>query len=649
MFTHIIEEILPITNRQRIETKSRIFENAAPSPSYFILTILSTLIAAYGLVSNSTATVIGAMIVAPLMGPILGIALSTVRVNNHEFFKAATAEAAGVGLVIITGASVAWMLGAENIDFTQSEIINRTAPTLIDLAIGFFAGLAGAYCSVHPKLAASVAGVAIAVALVPPLAVTGITLMGALNSMVEWQQVFGSFMLFLANFLTIELASILVFVLAGFGHLEDFWNNKEFRHKIIIQLCVLALTSVFLTLQLTKILQERNVRNTSQETFSEHLSHIPGAHLDSLQVKRNKGNYDIQAVISSRNELSTDIVSEVQNDLREQLEEPELNVIVQEIRSTYVNAEGYLYEPPSPTKNPEFERQQLLDKAIKKALESYPGSTLQYFQTANAKQPGGSPSVLMTVNTPYAFGPPEVKKLQAQVNANLNDLGPVALVVRSTPVAVSTADGSMEYKVPNDIDPETEKRNQTKQKIQTTIRDIISTSVEGNILSVLVTDEQPTEGEEEPLYNLRVTVQTATPLSSDYLQRWKKMAQAQTQVKRLHLEIDNPLGVSYSSHQQVADFDPIYLQIKSFFYLVHEKHPHVQFEQVHNFTVVHDGELVEVWATVDLWSPEPVSTKSLTSWKKELQNVLHNVVLEPGHKLKLHLEVRNRLGVLRKL
>ena len=155
-----------LTKEDRQDCCRRVSESSAPKPPYYVLIVLSTLIAAYGLLSNSTATVIGAMIVAPLMGPILGLALGTVMANTMMFRRSLIAESTGVILVILTGMFVAFVAGPDHIDFNSSEIAGRTRPTLFDLAIGLAAGLAGGYCTVHPGLQASVAGVAIAVALV---------------------------------------------------------------------------------------------------------------------------------------------------------------------------------------------------------------------------------------------------------------------------------------------------------------------------------------------------------------------------------------------------------------------------------------------------------------------------------------------------
>ena len=114
---------------QRADCVERIKAGAIPDASYYVLIILSTLIASYGLLSNSTATVIGAMIVAPLMGPILGLAMGTVLGDTRMFRRSLTAEVSGVLLVVLTGILVAQVVGVSQIDFAASEIAHLPTPS----------------------------------------------------------------------------------------------------------------------------------------------------------------------------------------------------------------------------------------------------------------------------------------------------------------------------------------------------------------------------------------------------------------------------------------------------------------------------------------------------------------------------------------
>ena len=152
--------------------KSRI-ASSRPTLGFFLLLICSAVIATLGLISNSTAVVIGAMIVAPLMDPILSLAFGLAISDNRLVKRSAITVIIGVLTVIGTSTLFGWILDASEVN---REIHSRTAPNLIDLGIAVAAAIAGSFTLTRDRLSNSIAGVAIAVALVPPLCVCGIGL-----------------------------------------------------------------------------------------------------------------------------------------------------------------------------------------------------------------------------------------------------------------------------------------------------------------------------------------------------------------------------------------------------------------------------------------------------------------------------------------
>ena len=218
---------------------------AVPSFSFFFLLITSAVIATLGLISNSAAVVIGAMIVAPLMDPILSLAFGIAMGETKLIAKALFTIVIGVALVVLTAVLIANGLGT---NFVQSEIYGRTTPNLIDLGIALAAAIAAAYCSVRTRLSSSIAGVAIAVALVPPLCVTGIGLTlgesavamfgrgavaGLSNRITE-----GSFLLFLVNLIGIAFAAVIVFLLHGYG------SMRRSGRSLLVTLALIGLVSL---------------------------------------------------------------------------------------------------------------------------------------------------------------------------------------------------------------------------------------------------------------------------------------------------------------------------------------------------------------------------------------------------------------------
>lgn len=180
------------------------FEGARRRPyleRFSALLFLATIIATAGIISDSTATVIGAMIVAPLMTPIMAMAAALVMGQMGRAIQSSLLVAAGVASVI----AVSWLIGTlypHIISFQDnSQITARIAPRLLDLLAALASGAAGAFCMSREDIADSLPGVAIAISLVPPLCVVGISL-----SYGEMDAALGALLLFVTNMLAILLA-----------------------------------------------------------------------------------------------------------------------------------------------------------------------------------------------------------------------------------------------------------------------------------------------------------------------------------------------------------------------------------------------------------------------------------------------------------
>ncbi len=202
-------------DHRRTITETLFFEppnRAQKLGSFWVMMILASSIASFAVVQDSTAVVIGAMLVAPLMTPIMGV--SAAAVNG---WAARLIRSLVLVLFAVTAAiAVAWLISAWLPSVgqlsTNSQITSRVEPTLVDLGIAIAAGAAGAYATVDPRVSSSLSGVAVAVALVPPLSVVGITLENG-----EFDLARGALLLFLTNFVSIVLTATVVFVLMGYA------------------------------------------------------------------------------------------------------------------------------------------------------------------------------------------------------------------------------------------------------------------------------------------------------------------------------------------------------------------------------------------------------------------------------------------------
>lgn len=184
-------------------------DNARASSSYLVLMVLSALLALTGLYANSAPVIIGAMILAPLMAPIISLSMGLARTEATLIRNSLRTLGAGVGLGLVCAILVAWIMP---LDQLTPEMRGRISPTLLDLSVAIISGIAGAYAHAKEGIAKSLAGVAIAVALVPPLSVAGVGVGWG-----DWTVARGAFLLFTTNLVGIAMAASLTFLVMGFA------------------------------------------------------------------------------------------------------------------------------------------------------------------------------------------------------------------------------------------------------------------------------------------------------------------------------------------------------------------------------------------------------------------------------------------------
>jgi uncharacterized hydrophobic protein (TIGR00271 family) len=168
---------------------------------FFALLFLATIIATAGVIGDSTATVIGAMIIAPLMTPIMATAAALTMGNLNRAVQRLSLVIAGVALVMLLSMLIGFIYPGVIIFSENTQILSRISPRIIDLVAALASGAAGAFCLSRDDIADSLPGVAISISLVPPLCVAGISLSAG-----EWDAALGALLLFVTNLLAILLA-----------------------------------------------------------------------------------------------------------------------------------------------------------------------------------------------------------------------------------------------------------------------------------------------------------------------------------------------------------------------------------------------------------------------------------------------------------
>ena len=276
----------PVDLKQRGEVQVHLRDASHPDFSYFLLVFLSSVIATLGLLINSPATIIGAMLVAPLMSPILGLGLGSIRGDDRLLKDAATALLRGAAVAI----AITFFLALNNrlMPFVPlipsdlpSEVLARTHPSPMDLGIAIAGGLAAAFALAMPDISAALPGVAIATALMPPLSVVGIGL-----AYQRWEVAGGAFILFITNGVAIAASAMLVFFTLGFTHrsVEKVGRIFGIPRSLAISLFVTVLLLGPLTYMSVQFVQEASAarslveRNVAIESIIEaDVRNISGA------------------------------------------------------------------------------------------------------------------------------------------------------------------------------------------------------------------------------------------------------------------------------------------------------------------------------------------------------------------------------------
>lgn len=203
------------------ELNQTFLQASLPDFKFYLLLSLATAIATFGLLTNSAATIIGAMIIAPLMNPIVALAYALIVLNPRLIERSIFTLLTGLLSVIFIAYFTTDLLGLKVVG---SEILGRVQPNSLDLGVALAAGAAAAFANTRRSIANALPGVAIAVALVPPLSVVGIGLcLGTLGTEIavsygiDSSIAAGSFLLFLTNLAGIIFSASLVFVLQKYG------------------------------------------------------------------------------------------------------------------------------------------------------------------------------------------------------------------------------------------------------------------------------------------------------------------------------------------------------------------------------------------------------------------------------------------------
>ncbi len=318
--------------------RNNIRDNAALNVPYLIMNALATIVACYGLLENSVAVIIGAMIIAMLMGPITGMALALVDGDQALLRRALLAEVGGVALVLL----LSFGIGKVHMGVTLgSEILGRTTPNILDLIIALAGGAAGAYATISRRLSAGLVGVAIATALVPPLCSCGICLAHGL-----YRQGGGAFLLFFTNLVAIQSVTSLVFWISGFHQLARR-DKKTLARQFAPSALLLTALAVFLVRSFEVALAQERLRLVAERVLGKEIEKNGAANLAELRIDNSSIPPTLIGIVRAPWIIQPASCARLQAEVRRAVGQPVI-LHIWTVQTRQCDSQGFLWEKSLP-------------------------------------------------------------------------------------------------------------------------------------------------------------------------------------------------------------------------------------------------------------------------------------------------------------
>jgi len=282
MLTALRARLLPEHQRRSREELSDDLELGsgdarAKRSAFWTMLSLSAVIASAGILGDSTATVIGAMIIAPLSTPIMGIALAAVKRQRNGSVRYVCL---GSLLVITIGSAFSLVLPSTYALLNNSQIASRVSPNLVDLVAALATGLAGAVALARRAVGAVLPGVAIAISLVPPLGVVGVCLGQGAFTLAA-----GALLLFVSNLVSLVLAGMFVFAVLGYTAPSTAPGTASPRRTYAALGALFLLVIVFLGSNTVATYLTTRWENQVLASATDWIAAVPGATVDSVDLR----------------------------------------------------------------------------------------------------------------------------------------------------------------------------------------------------------------------------------------------------------------------------------------------------------------------------------------------------------------------------
>ena len=292
-----------IDKKRQEKVYDEIRENAKGDFDFFVLTIFSGIIITLGLIVNSSAVVIGGMLLAPLVWPMLSLSVAIVKGRSRLMQNSVFTLIRSTGIIFV----IALFLGLMSPDYALqgSEFLSRTSPTIFELFIALAAGFVGAFVITYPKIGAAIAGVVIAAALVPPIAVMGISVSHGNLGMAG-----GAFILFMSNLIAVTFSSSILFLVAKFKGPSSEKGQERRKNNIRWTLILLFFMTMPLFLITSKVIKESNQQNIVRDVAKVI---IPDSNITDVKISEKNNISTVNITIQYSGNLTEKQINELKD------------------------------------------------------------------------------------------------------------------------------------------------------------------------------------------------------------------------------------------------------------------------------------------------------------------------------------------------
>ena len=299
-------EAIPI-----LKVRESLLQDSQLTQNYLVLVVSSCIIATLGLLINSTAVIIGAMIIAPLMLPLRGLSFATLEGDLKLLWQSLISVGVGTILAIACSGLVGLIIGLPEFG---SEVLSRTQPTLIDLLIAIAAGGVSGYAKIRPSIGDAIPGTAIAVALMPPLCVVGLSL-----SQGDWLLARGALLLYLTNLIGINLACLAVYVLSGYALSSELTRSLSWG----VSAALIIMLTIPLGISFWRVLSDARAKDSLRYILSQNsVIQRPDVEIMRSQVDWRTEPPSLKLTVRADKKITSEEVGMVEQILTKQLRRP---------------------------------------------------------------------------------------------------------------------------------------------------------------------------------------------------------------------------------------------------------------------------------------------------------------------------------------